>query len=80
MTVIMEILRNPLQNIVITNFNFSQALSIKFIVVPSNLNIYYEVYNNRIKRGSLFFQSLDNSSFFTFLYNNSDYILYETIL
>ncbi|MHA2244545.1 MAG: hypothetical protein ACXADY_06215 [Candidatus Hodarchaeales archaeon] len=77
LTELLEILRNPLNYTIQKDFNFNLTLSIRFIVVPSTQNLYYNVYNTQIKVNSLLFQSLEINQSFNFLYKNSDFLLYE---
>lgn len=80
LTEIVDILRNPLNYTIQTDFELDITVPIKFIVVPASANLYYNIYNNDIKVGSILFQSLDvNNTIFNRLYNNSDFDLYEVL-
>lgn len=79
LTELIEVLRNPINYIIDTDVNFNLTVSLRFIVVPSTQNLYYDVYITQIKIRSFLFQSLDNPQNFTLRYNNSDYLLYEVL-
>ena len=74
---IIEVLRNPLNYTLRTDFEFDLDVSIRFIVVPSFRNLYYNDYLLQIKSKSHFFQSLENETYFNPLPDNSDFMLYE---
>jgi hypothetical protein len=80
LTELMDVLRNPLNHTVAGEFNFSFIIPIRYIVVPSSGNLYYNIYLSRIRSKSYFFQSLDNETYFIPLYKNSDFNLFEAKL
>ncbi len=81
LTDLIEVLRNPIPHIIETDHNFNLNVSLKFIVVPSIQNLYYDLFITQIKTKSVLFQSLDNSSSFTLITipGNSDFLLYEVL-
>ncbi|MFW9856980.1 MAG: hypothetical protein ACFFFG_18160, partial [Candidatus Thorarchaeota archaeon] len=48
LTEIIDILQNPLDYIIETDFSFNISVSFNFIVVPSMANLYYEIYLSEI--------------------------------
>lgn len=79
LTEIIEVLRNPLNHTLTTDFEYDLDVSIRFIVVPSSNNIYYNNYLEQIKSTSHLFQSLENETYFNLLFGNSDFRLFEVI-
>lgn len=79
-TELMDVLRNPFNHTIDMEFNFSLIIAIRYIVVPSSENLYYNNYLSQIKSKSYFFQSLDNETYFIPLYKNSDFKLFEAKL
>ncbi|MFX0170792.1 MAG: hypothetical protein ACFE9L_02625 [Candidatus Hodarchaeota archaeon] len=82
LTELLEVLQNPLNHTIETDFEFDLSISLKFIVVPSVNNIYYNIYKTQIREKSLLFQELYFAQNFTLLYgppDNYDFCLYEVI-
>ena len=53
------------------------SISIKFIIVPSFNNIYYDIYADTIRPQSVLFSSLNNNLYFDLIYENLDFKIYE---
>jgi len=78
LTQIFEVLQYPLNYTIETDFKYDISISIKFIVIPAYNNLYYNIYRTQIKAKSILYQELEhNSTIFTLLDSNSDFMLYE---
>ncbi len=76
---IVEILYNPLNYIPEIENVINVTFSLSYIVVPNIYNIYYSSYQTEIVSKSILFQSLDSSQYFSLIYENSDFQLFEVI-
>jgi hypothetical protein len=76
---IVQILRNPLDYIPEIETRINVTISLSYIVVPNINNIYYDSYQTEIVSKSLLFQSLESSQYFSRIYENSDFKLFEVL-
>ena len=76
LTNILNVLENP-YSYSIFHLEPETSISIQFIVIPSEKNLYYENYLIKIRNKSEFFQNLENNSLFIKLFENTDFCLYQ---
>jgi len=80
MTEIKENLNSPfLHSIFFSEFGERNLFPIKFLVVPSSSNLYYEDFLENIQSRSYFFSRLSLEPFIRLLFQNPDFKLYEIL-
>ncbi len=74
---IISVLLNPQTHIIDLSNQTSFGFSIRYILVPSNQNLYFNSYMTQIYNNSILFRSLENQTYFSKLYNNPEFVLYQ---